>query len=348
MVVDRAFAQAFQPVIPVGPTSTEAGIVLEATVVLQELTQGGLVNIPENLLREAHGIAVVPNFLRGAFVIGISGGRGLLVVRDANGQWQAPEFITIAGGSVGWQAGLQATDLVLVFRSPRSLTNIRQGKLTLGADASAAAGPVGRFASAATDTRLQAEILTYSRSRGLFAGVSLSGASLQMDFPATQRFYQLQPHGGGVVPQSALAFLNELNRFTAIPAAPGFGAGAPQPNAGAWVPMAGDRAAAIQSLQQSVTVLQGRVDPQWQQYLAVPPNLHQGETINTYELQAMRVRYERVATNPQFEMLRTQPEFQQAWDTLQRLSADVLATQPINVAVPPAAVLGSPAAHGRY
>jgi len=137
-------ASRFQRIIN-GPNASDEGIVNDAIGVLKELTIGTATHIPENLLASAEGVAIIPRYVRGAFVIGVAGGRGALMVRDANRNWQAPEFMTIGGGSVGWQAGVQSTDLVLVFRSPRSLANIRTGKITLGANASAAAGPIGRF-----------------------------------------------------------------------------------------------------------------------------------------------------------------------------------------------------------
>lgn len=167
--------------VPDSPTSSESGVVIEAAVVLQESTEGTAERIPDRLLAEAHAIAtIVPHYMRGAFVFGVSGGRGVVVTRDQNRNWTAPEFITLGGGSFGWQIGVQATDLVLVFRSPQSLTNLRQGKVTLGADASVAAGPLGRYTSASTDARFQAEIQPIF-SKSLFAGVSLSGAVLQPD-----------------------------------------------------------------------------------------------------------------------------------------------------------------------
>src|SRR5207253_1884276 len=117
-------------------------------------------------------------------------GRGIVMVRDERGYWRPPAFVTLAGGSFGWQIGLQVTDIVLVFKTRSSVDGLMRGKFTLGADAAAAAGPVGREAAAATDAELRAEIYTYSRSRGLFAGVSLDGSVLSVDHTANAAFYQ--------------------------------------------------------------------------------------------------------------------------------------------------------------
>ncbi len=321
----QAQSQVLQAPTPVSPTSSESGAVVEAALVLQELTSGNAERIPEGLLAEASAIAIVPHYLRGAFVIGVSGGKGVMVTRDANRNWMAPEFITIGGGSLGWQIGVQATDLVLIFRTPRSLNNLRQGKMTLGADASVAAGPVGRYASAATDTNMQAEILTYSRSRGLFAGVSLTGASLQPDVRATQNYYQLGQGGPGVVPASAQALVNELVRYSSVPAQPAYGsppASSPttQPFFGQRAPGSAPMDQRVAEIVQAVPSLQSKVDSQWKQYLELPPAWFQGQPITSEGVHQVLVRYERVETNPQFLSLRSQPEFQTILKALRDLA----------------------------
>ncbi|MFM8406680.1 MAG: lipid-binding SYLF domain-containing protein [Pirellulaceae bacterium] len=210
------------PLAPIlqGPTASEQGVVVEAALVVQELASGTSTRIPENLLREAEGVAIIPHYIRGAFVVGVAGGRGVLLTRDEQRNWRAPEFVRMGGGSVGWQAGVQAIDLVLVFKTAKALDRIRAGKLTLGADASAAAGPLGRYTSAATDTSLQAEVYTYSRSKGLFAGVSLSGASIQPDVAATQRYYQTGQGGPGAIPTSTQTLIKAIEAAS-VPAIPG-------------------------------------------------------------------------------------------------------------------------------
>lgn len=325
--------------LPVSPISSESGVVNEAAVVLQELTAGNAERIPERLLAEAYAIVIVPHYLRGAFVVGVSGGRGVVVTRDANGRWLAPEFITIGGGSLGWQIGVQATDLVLIIRTPRSLDNLRQGKLTLGADASVAAGPLGRYASASTDARMQAEILTYSRSRGLFAGVSLSGAVLQSDMRATQSYYQMGPGSPGIVPPSAHGLINALARFTAVS---GPATGQVLPSASPTDPAFGQRSpesAAIdpraRQLAQDVAALQAKVDAQWKQYLALPNSWLLGQPISSDEVHDILVRYERIETNPQFSALRSQLEFQTALRGLRDLATHVAPTSTRLVLPPP-------------
>jgi lipid-binding SYLF domain-containing protein len=153
--------------------------------------------IPEKLLGEAQAIAVIPNVVKVGFVVGGRRGRGLIAVRGADGTWTNPSFITLTGGSFGFQAGVQSADVVLVFRSNRGVDSIVNGKFTLGADASVAAGPVGRSAQASTDEQLKAEIYSYSRARGLFAGVSLDGTALRIDNKSNQRVY-----GDGTTPRA--------------------------------------------------------------------------------------------------------------------------------------------------
>ena len=146
-------------------------------------------SIPSNLLQEAHAIAVIPNVIKASFVVGGRRGRGLIAVRSKDGTWSHPSFITLTGGSFGFQAGVQSADVILVFRSKRGVDSIVNGKFTLGADASVAAGPVGRSAQASTDEQLKAEIFSYSRARGLFAGVSLDGTRLGIDNKSNQATY---------------------------------------------------------------------------------------------------------------------------------------------------------------
>jgi lipid-binding SYLF domain-containing protein len=145
--------------------------------------------IPPALLRNANGIAIIPNVIKAGFILGGRYGTGVLVVRNAEGGWSNPSFVSITGGSIGWQIGVQGIDIILVFKSSRSIEHIMTGKFTLGADASIAAGPVGREASAATDAQLKSEIYSYSRSRGLFAGISLAGAVLKVKEDANGNFY---------------------------------------------------------------------------------------------------------------------------------------------------------------
>jgi lipid-binding SYLF domain-containing protein len=146
-------------------------------------------SIPDKLLDEAKAIVVVPDTVKAGLVLGGRRGRGLLAVRTPDGDWSNPSFVTLTGGSIGLQVGVQSADVVLVFRSERGLDSIVNGKFTLGADAGVAAGPMGRNAAAATDGQMKAEIWSWSRARGLFAGVALDGAVLSIDDKANEAVY---------------------------------------------------------------------------------------------------------------------------------------------------------------
>lgn len=169
--------------------SKELSKVEEGLSVLDQLAKIPEDGIPESLLASSEGIAVIPGVVKAGFVIGGRYGKGLLSIRDANNTWSRPVYISLTGGSVGFQAGVQSTDVILVFKTRRSVDGIVNGKFTLGADAAVAAGPVGRNAQAATDTQLKAEIYSYSRSRGLFAGISIDGSALQIDYDAIESVY---------------------------------------------------------------------------------------------------------------------------------------------------------------
>jgi lipid-binding SYLF domain-containing protein len=145
--------------------------------------------IPDKLFDEARAVIVVPDAIKAGLVLGGRRGHGLLSIKTADGTWSNPAFVTLTGGSIGFQAGVQSSDIVLVFRSDRGLESIVNGKFTLGADAGVAAGPVGRNASAATDGEMKAEIWSWSRARGLFAGVALDGAVLSIDDAADESVY---------------------------------------------------------------------------------------------------------------------------------------------------------------
>ena len=169
----------------------------DASAVLAQILQIREESIPEKLLAEAQAIAVVPNVVKVGFVLGGRRGRGLIAVRSPDGTWSNPSFVTLTGGSLGFQAGVQSADVILVFRSAKGVDSIVNGKFTLGGDASVAAGPVGRSAQASTDEQLKAEIYSYSRARGLFAGVSLDGTALRIDNKSNQKVY-----GDGTTPRA--------------------------------------------------------------------------------------------------------------------------------------------------
>lgn len=146
-------------------------------------------NIPAELLKITQGIIVVPRLLNGGFVLAAKRGKGIAMVKLPDGSWSNPVFVTITGGSVGLQAGVQSVDLVLIFKSAETLKNIGKGSFTLGGEISATAGPVGRNSTASTDYKMEAEVYSYSRSKGLFAGISLGGAAISVDSKGNEAFY---------------------------------------------------------------------------------------------------------------------------------------------------------------
>lgn len=145
--------------------------------------------IPQNLLEVCNGIMIVPGMINAGFVVGGKRGRGLAMIKNSDGTWSDPLFVTITGGSVGFQIGVQAVDLVLVFKSRKTLEEMGNGTFTLGGDLSATAGPVGRSGTATTDYKFEAEVYSYSRSKGLFAGISLAGSSINFDKASNKSFY---------------------------------------------------------------------------------------------------------------------------------------------------------------
>lgn len=168
----------------------------DATRVLSESLAIPESAIPDKLFDEAHGIIIVPETIKAGLIFGGRRGLGLMSVKTTDGRWSNPVFVRLTGGSVGFQAGIQASDVIMVIRNDRGVQDIVNGKFTLGADAAAAAGPVGRNAAASTDAQFRAEIWSWSRSRGLFAGLSLDGAALRIDDAANQAVY-----GAGVTPR---------------------------------------------------------------------------------------------------------------------------------------------------
>ncbi len=152
-----------------------------AVRVLREILQAPDRRVPSDMIANAYAVAVIPDVIKAGLVIGGRHGLGLLAVKTDNGTWSNPSFIGMSGGSIGFQAGISSTDVILVFRTQRGVDSIVHGKFTLGADASVAAGPVGRTAQASTDAQLKAEIYSYSRARGLFAGAAALDGSGDFD-----------------------------------------------------------------------------------------------------------------------------------------------------------------------
>ena len=219
---------------PAMAASREERRVADAADVLDQLLRIPEKTIPPALLSRAYAVAVVPNVVKVGFGVGARRGRGIIVVRQDDHSWSNPAFISLTGGSIGWQIGAQSTDVILVFRTRKGVENIANGKLTLGADASIAAGPVGRHTSIATDIQFQAEVISYSRSRGLFAGVAFEGAGLTMDRKANAAFYgstDMSPEkifasSPNIAPDIANDFVQILTAQTArLPTKPGMRAG---------------------------------------------------------------------------------------------------------------------------
>jgi lipid-binding SYLF domain-containing protein len=169
------------------PPSKEDARLITATQVLEELRDTPDKGAPDWLMQRAYGVAVVPEVIKGAFIFGGRYGDGVMIIRDSKDRFGNPIFIKLIGGSVGWQVGATSTDVVLIFVTPRSVENFARGKFTLGADASVAAGPLGRQGEAAAG--VNAEVYSYSRSRGLFAGVALDGTVVAFDKKANGFFY---------------------------------------------------------------------------------------------------------------------------------------------------------------
>ena len=209
--------------------------VADAADVLDQFLRIPEKSIPPSLLARAYAVAVIPDVIKAGFVLGARRGKGIIVVRQDDDSWSNPGFVALTGGSIGWQAGIESTDVILVFKTRKGVTNIANGKLTLGADASIAAGPVGRHAEIATDIRFEAEVVSYSRSRGLFAGIALEGSGVTMDRKANTAFYNsssMSPEkifasSPNIAPDIANTFVQILTAQTRrLPTKPGMRASA--------------------------------------------------------------------------------------------------------------------------
>jgi lipid-binding SYLF domain-containing protein len=325
----------FFPAVTLRAQSQEEVIVTSAAQVLNEIMAIPTKQIPQSMFANAQGIAIVPNVVKGGFVVGVRYGKGLVVVRDGTGAWRPPMFITLTGGSLGWQAGIQATDLILVFKTQKSVQGLMSGKFTIGADASAAAGPVGRQASAATDAQLKSEILSYSRSRGLFAGIALDGTALQVDAVANQVYYGNSGFtpAGTVLPQnaqlppSAVQLMNLIAQYSGgvapqpVAEAPGMAPlGSPVATpASATTPAAPDLATLRAELAKQSQQLQAMLDDTWKRFLALPPELVSGTAQPSPAVVTDAIsRYETVLRDPQYQALTQRPEFRSTLELLRR------------------------------
>jgi lipid-binding SYLF domain-containing protein len=197
-----------------------AGRMKAAATVLEEIQSAPDTGIPDEVMGSAECVAVVPSMLKAGFVFGARYGRGVASCRTPKG-WSDPAFFTIQGGSFGLQIGGQAVDLIMLIMNQRGMDNLLHSKFKLGADASVAAGPVGRHAAADTDWKMRAQVLSYSRARGVFAGLELNGAVVKVDRESTLEFYgKMQPFDTTLQtasnPQAALPFLNDLAKWAKL------------------------------------------------------------------------------------------------------------------------------------
>jgi SH3 domain-containing YSC84-like protein 1 len=225
--------------LPGAAETSDSDRLVRSSEVLVKFTADEEKSIPAALLERAHGVAVIPSLIRGGFFIGGRRGRGVLSVREANGEWSNPAFITLTGGNIGLQFGAEWADVVLVFENAQSVKHIANGKFTFGGDAAAVAGPLGTRATAAVTGK--AEVYIYTRSRGLFAGAAFEGARLDVDEDGNETFYggddraALGPRTP-TTPASAQQFLDTLRGLTTPgaerPTAPS-GTGGSAPSSGA-------------------------------------------------------------------------------------------------------------------
>ena len=227
-------AVSLMAAMPAAGASKEEKRVADATDVFDQLLRIPEQAVPPALLARAYAVAVIPNVVKVGFGFGARRGKGILVVRREDDSWSNPAFVALTGGSFGWQIGAQSTDIILVFKTREGVAGIANGKFTLGADASIAAGPIGRHTEIATDIQFRAEVFSYSRSRGIFAGIALEGAGITMDRVANAAFYgsssitpeQIFESSGNVAPAVANTFVQILTAQTRrLPKQPGMGSG---------------------------------------------------------------------------------------------------------------------------
>jgi lipid-binding SYLF domain-containing protein len=208
---------------PSAADTSDSDRLIRASEVLVKFTAEDESSIPASLLERSHGVAVIPSLVRGGFFIGGRRGRGVLSVRTVDGQWSNPAFITLTGGNLGLQFGAEWADVVLVFANEQSVKNMASGKFTMGGDATAVAGPLGKRATAAITAK--AEVYIYTRSRGLYAGAAFEGARLAIDGDGNKRFYSGDEHQAlgpptAATPATAKQFIETLHGVSTAGATP--------------------------------------------------------------------------------------------------------------------------------
>ncbi len=305
--------------------------VVESEQVLNELMAIPARQIPRRLLAEAQGIAIIPNVIKIGFIGGARRGHGVVMVRDAEGEWSLPQFMTLTGGSVGFQAGVQGSDVVLVFTTRKGVEGLMRGKFTIGVDASASAGPIGRETAVGTDATLLSEIYSYSRSRGLFLGVALDGSALEID-DASHAFYYGMPSGQlpARIPKAASELRHYLTDLT--PESP-----SSQPRERPAMPSSARVIEGLRrSLNQSAGQLHAQLTAEWRLYLALPGELQNPGVIPPMETMALVLkRYAHANNSADYQNLARQPEFQQTYELLMEYENAIATNRPTLHLPPP-------------
>lgn len=287
--------------------------VRQSEQVLGELMAIPARQIPKRLMDEAQGVVIVPNVVKIGFIAGARRGHGVVLTRDAEGEWSLPQFVTLTGGSVGWQAGVQGTDIVLVFTTRKGIEGLLRGKFTIGVDAAATAGPVGREMAAGTDATLQSEILSYSRSRGLFLGVAIDGTALEIDHEA-HAYYYGSP--SSQVPRRIPESAAQLKHFL-VELSPGHLLSKPvseQPNS---LRPARRLEFLRRSLLQHSAELQAILSPEWQRYLALPREVYDPVANPSAEsIGAVQHKFASLIEANRYPQLVQRPEFQTTYEIL--------------------------------
>ncbi|HLW64685.1 MAG TPA: lipid-binding SYLF domain-containing protein [Gemmataceae bacterium] len=314
--------------------SMEERSVEGAGEVLHEIMDIPAKAIPRTLLADAQGVLIIPDMVKGSFIVGARRGKGVVLARNADGAWTTPVFVTVTGGSIGFQIGIEATDVIAVFRTRAGVNRLLSGKFTLGVDANVAAGPIGRDAAAATDAQLKAEILSYSRSRGVFAGVAIDGAAIVVDRRATDSFYAPkfgQPPGS--VPASAVKLVEQVaayaepeKKLASVKEVPTI----PPP------PIGDYREEVRAQLADSSLHLQKILDPKWREYLALPAELYaEGKAPRQDALAQCLNRYEAVSRDARYSSLTATSEFRQTQALLVRYRSALEGNKEDTLRLPP-------------
>lgn len=310
-----------------------ADTVRQSEQVLGELMAIPARQIPRRLMDEAQGVVIVPNVVKIGFIAGARRGHGVVLVRDAEGEWSLPQFVTLTGGSVGWQAGVQGTDIVLVFTTRKGVDGLLRGKFTVGVDAAATAGPVGREMAAGTDATLRSEIYSYSRSRGLFLGVAIDGSALEVDHEAHAYYYgSPSSQVPRQIPQSAAQLQHFLVEIAPghIMARPANERDRPVSERPAGERLVTDRPiqwhpvrrmeTLRRSLAQHSAELQAILSPEWQRYLAMPREVIEpmGQP-NPETISIIHRKFAKLADSGEYPQLVQRPEFQSTYEVLTEL-----------------------------